>query len=234
MSLLEQLGLSPLPAHHGRSAAPKRDPAATSYAALRDGMAEPLAALQSADTATAGKIQKVMDAAAGVAANGEYAKAITLLKEAAAALAVAAPSAAAARAADSRDPRAVLTWAKLEWQAARARADAELKQFEAAVLTAFEGNPQLDAVQAALRGRLGAVRATINGPLEAALEAALGANDANRREQLQDEAARAAARTLTAIAGDPDMTALAEQLGTPVTVQKTLTATLQTLASRLA
>lgn len=101
-------------------------------------------------------------------------------------------------------------------------------------MTAFEGNPQLDAVQAALRGRLGAVRATINGPLEAALEAALGANDANRREQLQDEAARAAARTLTAIAGDPDMTALAEQLGTPVTVQKTLTATLQTLASRLA
>lgn len=240
MSLLDELGLSPLPARHGRataktgSAAPKTDPAARSYAALRDGMAGPLAALQSADATAAAKIKKVMDAAAGIATEGEYAQAIALLKDAARTLAAALPSASAARAAEGRDPSAVLNWAKMEWQAARSRADTELKSFEATVLAAFKGNPQLDAVQAALGGRLAAVRTTINGPLEAALEAALGATDANRREQLQDEAARAAARMLIAVAADPDLTAMAAQPQAPVTVQKTLTATLQTLADRLA
>src|SRR5262249_19372452 len=64
----------------------KADPAARSYEALRAGLLDPVARLKATDPVTAQKVEKVMDAAAGLAAQGNYTQAVAALKEAGKAL----------------------------------------------------------------------------------------------------------------------------------------------------
>ncbi len=126
-----------------------------------------------------------------------------------------------------------LQQSRLAWEATLKKVRAEGTKLTTAMVDHFKGHPAADDARRATE-RINAALGLFNEELMDVLDKALNAADADERGARHDEAAALINDYVNDLASDPVIAMLDANPFVPVAIQKTLSTTLKTLASKLA
>lgn len=129
-------------------------------------------------------------------------------------------------------PAIVYTQTRLVWGATRSKIQGELKKLEQAILDHYQGQAAMPQITQSVR-KLDGVLALFDESLSDALDNALNAEDAAKKQHWHDEARAIIARYQTYLATDPIVQELDDNPFVPIAVQSTLSGSLATLAAKI-
>jgi hypothetical protein len=191
---------------------------------------------------SAARVQALLGAVNGLIKNGAFAQAGKVLDELEPLLAAGAPAAGPAPAATAAEARAtaapvsnaVFTQARLAWDAARKKIQADLRKLEQAIVAAGPEQDEYDPDAMAMGARrLYGILDALDTRLIDTLDEALNAQTPGYRQTLQGVAGKLVKEYLAFVNSDPLMALVDDNGFAPVAVRKTAATALTMLASKL-